>query len=228
MLTSPHDWPALLPLLQEDQKAGLTIREIANKHHLPSGSVGRWLLKSRLKAEAIQSPGESPIRDELSQAIQEKNGEERESVASVPEASQLEKDREAARQAMRDGLSGKKELSSQQTAIIRLLLKDELEPETERNLYAGRPLEELAERSLVLTVSIFGLVKTAALLRELSKAGTLDLGLDWSPEQDPPTPVPEPTAPPEVEQVEWKPPQPVVPEPHWQTNVTVTEVETLD
>lgn len=99
---------------------------------------------------------------------------------SVP-LSALEKTREAARLQLHKIAVGEVEGDASQMAALRLLLKDELEPETERNLYAGRSVEELAERSLVLAVSVLGLVKVAAQLRELAKAGTLDLGLDWEP-----------------------------------------------
>ncbi len=189
--------PEVLEALKTDQAAGLTHRQLAAKHNVPFGSIARWL-----KPPVIQTLSES-----VNQAIQVESSEPASENTESPKGTestslppstpfvqptasltQLEEDREAARQAMRAGIAGKWpdgrkcELSTQQTALIKLLLKDELEPEAERNLYAGRSTDELAERSLVLAVSVLGLRKVAELLRTLGKAGTLDLGLEWSPD----------------------------------------------
>ena len=124
---------------------------------------------------------------------------------------------------------GRVELTAQQTALIRLLLKDELEPETERNLYAGRHTEELAERALVLAVSVLGLVRVAAQLRELGRAGMLDLGLDWEPPKDEiPTVIEHDEKTPLVETLDAPAPQPVVFKAPSAIPGISSEVESLD
>lgn len=201
----PTDWPAILPTLKADQQAGLGVQAIAQKYGLPKGSVSRWLNKPET-VKLDDTVSAKPL-DETRAAD---SNEDSQSVTITPNVTldgsvprqrpaispfeppsfqpaavtQLEIDREAARKAMRDGLAGKIELSAQQTALIKLLLKDELEPETERNLYAGRSTDELGERALVLSVSVLGIRKVAEMIRDLSKAGTLDLGLEWEPKAE--------------------------------------------
>lgn len=207
----PTDWPAILPTLKADEASGLGIREIARKYNLPSGSVARWLRKptASLPLQSDAASQDASLKRDTTQGLKHGN-EGAQSVTITPNVTldgsvprqrpaispaeppsfqpaavtQLEIDREAARKAMRDGLAGKIELSAQQTALIKLLLKDELEPETERNLYAGRSTDELGERALVLSVSVLGIRKVAEMIRDLSKAGTLDLGLEWEPKAE--------------------------------------------
>ena len=232
----PTDWPAILSTLQEDEKAGLTVRAIASKHNLPPGSVHRWLTKAKRQAIPETLDGTvrretdvSPIQVETTQARRQKDDAESDYESSV-DLSELESDRKLARKMMRDGISGRITLTAQQTTLIRLILKDELEPENDRNLYAGRDTTELAERSLVLLVSVLGLVKVAAIIRELSKAGTLDLGLEWQPDgKDEPLGEALADAPKveEVEQIEPARPQPIAVQAPEAPKVDFGDVQTI-
>lgn len=201
------DWPAILPSLQADEAAGMTIRAIAAKYQLPPGSVGRWLFKSRAKAETvIQEAGVSPRQETPETVIQgqvaqdeveqgetgtaSQSSNQHQPLQSVKKSadnepvqpqSQLDIDRDEARKALRAIVSGKLEGSAQQMAAIRLLLKDELDPETEVNPYAAIPTDELALRIMTLAGSVLGLSRLSRVMRQESQGGMMDLGLDYVP-----------------------------------------------
>lgn len=205
------DWPAILPSLQADEAAGMTIRAIAAKYQLPPGSVGRWLFKSRAKAETvIQEAGVSPrqetpetviqgqvTQDEVeqgeigsaSQSYNEDKPKTLRSVKAIKGASSDEEeaapdefiDKKAARRMMNRSIRGEVELDTQQSQMIKAALKDELEPEQEVNPYAGIPTDELALRIMTLAGSVLGLSRLSRVMRQESQGGMMDLGLDYVP-----------------------------------------------
>lgn len=199
------DWTAILPSLLADEAAGMSARQIATKHQLLPGSVYRALKRAKpVDTETSVETGnaetgkqgvsESPVaKDEdgeaetASASFQHNQGKPLQSVkksadnAPVQPQSQLDIDRDEARKALRAIVSGKLEGSAQQMAAIRLLLKDELDPETEVNPYAGIPTDELALRIMTLAGSVLGLSRLSRVMRQESQGGMMDLGLDYVP-----------------------------------------------
>lgn len=177
----PTDWPALLPELQADAQAGMTVRAIAAKRGLPFGSVSRWLRKAAKSDSVAQDTSESVTRDSIATLTQVRTGKSvkvKEVVGSEVSPPEIEAiDKPAARRMMNQAIRGEIELDAQQGQMIKTALKDELEPEAESNPYAGTAEEELAERSLVLACSVLGYASVVARLRMMARAepGLLDL-----------------------------------------------------
>lgn len=171
------DWQALLPTLKADRDAGMGVVDIARKHGLPKGSVSRWLAKG--KPESVKpETGDSPETLDGSRptVFQDEAGKKRGKQA-LPEPSSLSIDKATARLKMNEAIAGRIKLDAVQAGLIKTALKDELEPEVERNPYAGTPEDELAERALVLACSVLGVKSIAARLALMLKhePGMLDL-----------------------------------------------------
>lgn len=167
-----YDWIALKPQVEALRAKGLDWVAVSKAVGVPVMSVyGKFRTKPLKGApEAPQANPTSPLDSNLT-----------DKEASNPPQG-LDLARTKARELISDAVSGRADPSAQQIAAARMLLKDELEPKQEGNAFSGIPTEELAERALVLAVSVLGLVKVAAQLREMGKAGTLDLGLGWTPD----------------------------------------------
>lgn len=175
----------VIEALKADLAEGLTYRAISAKRAIPLGTLSVWL--KPLKAGQTIGPqtDRHTDRQRPSESVGPVDGtiqtETPSASLQVIPPTELEKARAEARKALGDIAAGRVSGDASRMAALRLLLKDELEPETERNLYAGRSSEELAERSLVLAVSVLGVRKVSALMRSLAQSETLDLGLEWAP-----------------------------------------------
>lgn len=171
-----YDWTVLKPQVQALRDEGLSWAQVAKRVSVPVESVYAACRPKKLKLPKADTQS-------LSQTLPTSPVD---SVGQLGEASNppvgLDLARTKARELISDAVSGRADPSAQQIAAARMLLKDELEPKQEGNAFSGIPTEELAERALVLAVSVLGLVRVAALIRERAKAGTLDLGLGWTPD----------------------------------------------
>lgn len=188
MPIEPAKWKVNLEAIRADRQAGMSFPALSAKYGVNAGSIARELNPKPAKPAA--KPDDATLDGSTQREVQGLEARERLDTASAsqvsnaptaPKDDSLLIDKAAARRTMNRAIQGKVDLSAQQSAMIRLALKDELEPEVEANPYAGTPTEELALRALTLAVSVLGLVRVAALLRSEAKAGTLDLGLDYEP-----------------------------------------------
>lgn len=159
---------------------GESIGSIARSFGVNKGSI-QYILKPPQKHTKLEQIAGLPNSQTDVNVPKEQTRKTAET--SDAQETELQNDRKAARELMRKALKGKVELSAQQTSLIRLLLKDELEPEAEKNPYAGIETEELGLRALTCAVSVLGLQRVSMILSAQAKAGTLDLGLNWEPEE---------------------------------------------
>lgn len=159
--------------------AGETLTALAKEFKVNKGTMFRVLNPPKRET----GDNKDPKRTVTTSANAGEQEGKLEAESSDVQESELKSDRQAARKLMRKALNGKVDLTAQQTALIRLLLKDELEPEAEKNPYAGIETEELGLRALTCAVSVLGLHRVSVILSTQAKAGTLDLGLNWEPDE---------------------------------------------
>ena len=101
--------------------------------------------------------------------------EDAQQLGSVSQSGSLAKDRAAARRALQGIVSGRVVAKAGQMMAIRLILKDELEPERAPNPYAGIAETELAERIVVTACSVLGVKRLTEILMGLAKLGEADV-----------------------------------------------------
>lgn len=87
----------------------------------------------------------------------------------------LDRDRLSARRALKAIVSGKMTAKPGQMMGIKMILKDELEPEKAPNPYAGIAETELAERMIVTACSVLGVKRLTEILMGLAKLGEADV-----------------------------------------------------
>lgn len=98
-----------------------------------------------------------------------------ESGPKTRSSASLASDRKAARKALQDIVTGRKEAKPGQMAAIKLLLQDEIEPERDPNPWAGLPEDELAERVVVTAASVLGVKRLTDVLVRLAQRGEADV-----------------------------------------------------
>ena len=96
----------------------------------------------------------------------------------------IQEDRNAARRALREIVTGRQLAKAGQMQGIKMLLADELEPEKDANPYSGIPEDELAERMVVTACSILGIRKLTDVLKRLALAGEADVLTGFVPDAD--------------------------------------------
>lgn len=170
--TPKYDWKTLRPQVEALRAEGLSWALVGQRIGVPEPALYAACRPKKPKPKPEQVPNQAPTRQD-DKAEPDKEG------SNPPQG--LELARTQARKLISDAVSGRADPSAQQIAAARMLLKDELEPKQDGNAFSGIPTEELAERALVLAVSVLGLVRVAALIRERAKERTLDLGLGWTP-----------------------------------------------
>ena len=99
----------------------------------------------------------------------DENGKESKGRASI------EADRRAARKALRDVVTGRKEAQPGQMAGIKMLRAGELEPERDPNPYAGLADAELIERLITVAASVVGVKALSQMLINLAGRGEADV-----------------------------------------------------
>ena len=99
----------------------------------------------------------------------DENGKESKGRASI------EADRRAARRALRDVVTGRREAQPGQMAGIKMLLAGELEPERDPNPYAGLGDAELIERLITVAASVVGVKALSQMLINLAGRGEADV-----------------------------------------------------
>ena len=87
----------------------------------------------------------------------------------------IEADRRAARRALRDVVTGRREAQPGQMAGIKMLLAGELEPERDPNPYAGLGDAELIERLITVAASVVGVKALSQMLINLAGRGEADV-----------------------------------------------------
>jgi hypothetical protein len=188
--TPKHDWTTAGPIVEAGRRmdppktwealaaeTGISKKTLYSKFG-PKTRKGKALTQGQPQGQP--RPKAAPAQSPSQTATQGSEGQGQEGGAFSP--SPLESARTHARKLLSDAVSGLADPSAQQIAAARLLLKDELEPAGEgASPYAGIPDDELGLRALTLAVSVLGLVRVTAILREEGKRQTLDLGLDWAP-----------------------------------------------
>lgn len=167
----------LTQALKDDLAEGLTYRAISAKRGIPLGTLALWLPALKVKPQTDkQTPDGQIDKQAFPESLQgsKAKGQGRSSETGF-QAPSDHLDKASARKTLNEIALGHREGDASQMAALKLVLKDELEPETESNPYAGTPEEELGERALVLACSVLGYRSVVARLRELGKAEMLDL-----------------------------------------------------
>lgn len=170
------DWKTLTPILQEKHKAGATVKELATEYALNKGSVSR-ALRAKVASGATRQTVAELQDTTLDGSVKPRKPRKEDEDEGEQALSSQVIDKATARRRMNDAIAGRIKLDPTAAGLIKTALKDELEPEVERNPYAGTPEDELAERALVLACSVLGVKSIAARLALMLKhePGMLDL-----------------------------------------------------
>ncbi len=153
-------WPEIIPKAVKLRSEGHSVKEIARRLGINYLSLRAKLIL--VPAPPVQAVPITPPSAPLPPAD------------PVTAGASLDASRIAARMLLHNALTGASEVSAQQIAAARLVLKDELEPERV-NPYSGIPEAELAERCIVMACSIMGVERVSEILRQLAHEGMADV-----------------------------------------------------